>query len=398
MKTESPPLGARSAGAAAAVPVRGGRWEGWRRDLAVALPGWVAARLLVLAALGVAHIVSQRLDLVDEVGRRLQHGLLAWDAHWYFRIANRGYEALPFESVRFFPLLPMLARGLSSVTGGHTAAALVVLANGQALLLGAMVHRLVLRETGDAALAKRATWLMALVPPFFVMVMGYSEPITLCLFVGAFLCLRSGRWGWAAAAGFLAGLARPVGVLLALPAVIEGARGWRRAGTGERLQRVLPVLTPVLGAGSFLTWVWVKYDNFFLPLTVQKRTYLRGEPANPLETVVTTLRRLHLGFGDDVVRKNAIHLPWLVILVLLVVVVFRRWPVSYGAFAAAMFLVAASAQFLGSLERYAFSGFPLVFGIASVTEAEWSERLVMALAAGGMVAYALFAFLNIYAP
>jgi hypothetical protein len=114
--------------------------------------------------------------------------------------------------------------------------------------------------------------------------------------------------------------------------------------------------------------------------------------------VADTLGRLHLGIQDDVVRKNAIHLPWLVVLVVLVIVVFRRWPVSYGAFALAMFLVAASAQFLGSLERYAFSGFPLVFGIASVTEAEWSWRLVLALAAGGTVAYALFAFLNIYAP
>jgi hypothetical protein len=230
------------------------------------------------------------------------------------------------------------------------------------------------------------------------MVMGYSEPITLCLFVGAFLCLRSGRWGWAAAAGFFAGLARPVGVLLALPAAIEGARGWRGAGMGERLQRIVPVVTPVLGVVSYLTWVWVKYDNFFLPLTVQKRTYLRGELSNPLSTVVNTLRRIDLGIHDDVVRKNAIHLPWLVVLTVLVVVVFRHWPASYGVFALAMFVVAASAQYLGSLERYAFSGFPLVFGIATVTKTGWSERLVLALAAGGMVAYALFAFLNIYAP
>jgi hypothetical protein len=358
----------------------------------------VAARLLVLAALGVAELVSHRLDLVDEAGRRLQDGLLSWDAHWYYRIAERGYEAIPFESVRFFPLLPILARGLSSVLGGHTGLALLILANGPALLLGALVHRLVERETGDAALARRAAWLMALIPPFFVMVMGYSEPITLCLFVGAFLCLRSGRWGWAAVAGFLAGLARPVGILLAIPAAIEGARGFRGAGTGERLQRILPVVTPVLGVVSYLTWVWVKFDNAFLPFSVQKRTYLRGELSNPLATVADTLGRLHLGIQDDVVRKNAIHLPWLVVLVVLVVVVFRRWPVSYGAFALAMFLVAASAQFLGSLERYAFSGFPLVLGIASVTETEWSERLVLALAAGGMVAYALFAFLNIYAP
>jgi hypothetical protein len=292
----------------------------------------------------------------------------------------------------------MLARTLSPLMGGHTGLALLVLGNGPALLLGALMHRLALRETGDVALARRAAWLVALVPPFFVMVMGYSEPVTLCLFVAAFLALRSRRWGWAAAAGFLAGLARPVGVLLALPAAIEGVRGFRTAGAGERLRRALPVVAPVLGAASFLAWAWVEYDDPFLPLSVQKRSYLRGNLANPLETVVVTLRRLHLGLHDDVVRKNVIHLPWLVVLVALVVVVFRRWPVSYGAFGLAMLLVAASAQFLGSLERYAFSGFPLILGLASVTDREWSERMVLALAAGGMVAYALLAFLNVYAP
>ena len=56
-----------------------------------------------------------------------------------------------------------------------------------------------------------AAWLTALAPPAFVLVMGYSEPLFLCLVVAAFLWMRQGRWWSVAGAGFLAGLTRPVG-------------------------------------------------------------------------------------------------------------------------------------------------------------------------------------------
>lgn len=373
-----------------------GRWDETRGDVAAALPGWITARLVVLVALGLAHLVAQRIDpgLEPLVHRRLHQGLLAWDGDWYLRIADRGYTALPDESLRFFPLYPMLGRILSPVFLGNAGTALLVLANLPALLLGALVHRLSLRETGDAALARRAAWLVALVPPFFVMVMGYGEPITLCLSVAAFLALRRQRWEWAAAAAFFAGLARPVGVLLAIPAAIEAARGLRAAGVGERLRRVLPVVAPLAGAGTFLLWVWVRFDDPLLPLRVQNREYLRGGWANPLVTVVESVGDL---FGGEIGR-NAIHLPWIVVITALVVVSFRRWPSSYGAFAAASLILAVSARNLGSFERYGFGAFPVVLALASITTTEWSERMAIGLSVALMTGYATVAFLNLYVP
>jgi hypothetical protein len=372
------------------------RWDEARRDLVAAVPGWVTARLVVLAALGVAHLVAQRIDpgLEPLVFRRLHQGLLAWDGDWYLRIAERGYAALPEESLRFFPLYPLLGRALSPVFLGNTGAALLVLANLPALLLGALVHRLGLRETGDAALARRAAWLIAVAPPFFVMVMGYGEPITLCLAVGVFLALRCQRWEWAAVAGFCAGLARPVGVLLAVPAAIEAARGLRAAGGGERLRRALPVVAPVVGAGSFLVWVWIRFDDPLLPLRLQNKAYLRGGFANPVAVVADSIGDL---FGGEFGR-NALHLPWIVLFVVLVVVSFRRWPASYAAFAAATLVMAVSARNLGSFERYGFGAFPVVLALASVTATDWSERMVIALSVALMTGYATVAFLNLYVP
>jgi hypothetical protein len=373
-----------------------GRGDDARRDVAAALPGWVTARLAVLVALGLAHLVAQRIDpgLEPLIHRRLHQGLLAWDGDWYLRIADRGYAALPDESLRFFPLYPLLGRALAPAFLGNAGIALLVLANLPALLLGALVHRLALRETDDAALARRAAWLVALVPPFFVMVMGYGEPVSLCLSVAAFLALRRQRWEWGAAAAFFAGLARPVGVLLAIPAAIEAARGLRAAPTGERLRRLLPVMAPVAGAAAFLVWVRVEFGDALLPLRVQNRGYLRGGFANPVVTVARSVGDLA---GGDLGR-NAIHLPWIVVVAALVVVSFRRWPASYGAFAAASALLAMSARNLGSFERYGFGAFPVVLALASVAAADWSERMAIGACVALMTAYATVAFLNLYVP
>jgi hypothetical protein len=212
--------------------------------------------------------------------------------------------------------------------------------------------------------------------------------------VAGFLALRRRRWGWAAAAGFLAGLTRPVGALLVVPAAIEAARGLRGAPPAERLSRALAVASPVAGTCVFLGWVGARFGDTFLPLRIQNRPDLRGGFANPVMTVWRALDGVLHGQAGT----NGIHLPWVLILAVLVVVTLRRWPLAYGAYAAATFVVALSAHQLGSFERYGFGAFPVALGLASVLEASWSERLVLTAAAAIMAGYALCAFLHIYVP
>ncbi|HEX2042620.1 MAG TPA: hypothetical protein VHF24_08275 [Acidimicrobiales bacterium] len=370
---------------------------GARRHLAAALPGWVAARIVVSGALGLAHLVAAKVDdRLPGYGERVARGLLSWDGRWYLDIAERGYPALPDESLRFFPLYPLLGRALSPLTGGRDDLALLLVANLSALALGALLHRLCLLETGDEALARRAAWLVALVPPFFVMVMGYAEPLALTLSVACFLGLRIRSWGWAALAGFLAGLTRPVGVLLAVPAAVEGARGLRAATGRERARRALPVIAPFAGAATFLVWVGVRFDDALLPLDVQNRPHLRGGFADPVTTVLRAAGDL-LG-GDVGLGTNAVRLPWVVAAAVLVVVACRRWPASYGAYAVVTVVAALAAERLGSFERYAFGAFPLVLGLASLTEAAWAERLTLSVGATLLGGYAVLAFLLYYVP
>ncbi|MDQ6796429.1 MAG: hypothetical protein M3011_00150 [Actinomycetota bacterium] len=375
--------------------MRGRDWGAVRADLRAALPGWVVARVVVLGALLVAHVVAAKVDRqIPGFSSRLNRGLLSWDGRWYVDIAHRGYGALPDESLRFFPLYPLAGSVLAPLFAGHVGAALLVVSNLAALVLGALVHRLCLVETGDGVLARRAAWFVALAPPLFVMVMGYGEPIALALSVACVWALRRGRWGWAAVAGLLAGLTRPVGLVLVVPAAIEAARGLRGVRGRGLAARAVAVAAPAVGAGSFLLWVWARFGDALLPLSVQNRTYLRGGFMDPVSTLFRSTANVLNGNPG----LNAMHLPWVVIVVALTVVVCLRWPAAYGAYAVASLVLALSARNLGSFERYGCGAFPVVLALATITARPWAERALLTVCSATMAAYATLAFLLYYVP
>ena len=352
---------------------------------------WLSARVAVLAALAFARYLVDNLGARDPGGRP-PSGLVGWDASWYLRIIESGYHHLPLESVRFFPLLPMSAKVLSPVLGARPA--LLVVVNLAALGAGILMERLARLETGDRALAARAAWLLAFFPPAFVLVMGYAESLLVLFGLATFLALRRQRWGWAAVAGVLAGLCRPLGVLLVIPAAIEAARGLRRAGASERARRLLAVVSPGAGGLAYLGWSWIAYDDPLRPLRLQQHFDRRGDFENPATRLVDAARQL--AHGADL--GSGLHFPWAVGFLVLLVVCFRRWPVSYGAYAAAVLFVALSAANLDSLERYGLSAFPLVLALAGILGTPWLERSALVLAAGGLTTYATLAFLGAYVP
>ena len=363
--------------------------------LTAVLPGWVAARVLVVGALALSRSLVDKLHPgVATAAARAHEGLLAFDGSWYARIAQHGYAPLPDESIRFFPLVPLLSRGLAEITPFDERASLVIVANASALALGLLLYRLICVETGDATLARRSVWVLALAPPAYVYVMGYSEATASALAVVTFVGLRSRRWGLAAVGGALAGLARPLGVLLVVPAAIEVARGWGTAQPRERWRRVVALVAPVAGAGAYLAWVQVRFGDWLLPFRIQERANLRGQFANPFVTLERAARGLLHGHAVG----TGSHVPWAILLAVGVVLAFRRWPPAYGAFAAAVLATGLSSRNLDSLERYALSAFPFVIVAAGLLSREWLERLVLVLSGSAMVGYAVLVFLGAAVP
>jgi hypothetical protein len=154
------------------------------------------------------------------------------------------------------------------------------------------------------------------------------------------------------------------------------------------------VVAPVVGTGAFLVWVGWRYGNALTPLQLQEQGVHHGRLADPFVTLAHDASFLvhghHLGEG--------LHLPWVLLALALVVVAFRSWPASYGGFAVAVLAVALTGSNLDSFERYALSAFPLVLAGATLLRQPRLYRVVLALSAAGLAAYAFLAFTNLYVP
>ncbi len=95
---------------------------------------------------------------------------------------------------------------------------------------------------------------------------------------------------------------------------------------------------------------------------------------------------------------SALHIPWVLLCVVLLVLAFRRLPLSYALFAAAVLAVSLTTSNLDSFERYALGAFPLVVVASTLTGRRWVEWSVLAASAAAMAGYAYLAFLGVVVP
>jgi hypothetical protein len=376
--------------------------ERWRRRRGLLLEAlgeawlpWLTARVITLFALGLAKYEVKHFHITNSKAVLESHdGLLGSDAGWYQTIAANGYGALPRSAIRFFPLLPLLDRGLHDVTSLTVGIASLLITNVAALLLGMGIYALVRSEWHDTVLARRAVWLIMLAPPAFVFVMGYSEALLVLLAVAFFLTIRRGTWWWAALFGYLAGTARPIGCLLVVPAVIEVVRSWRTDRWGRWPGKVAAIGSSVAGTVTYLSWVSASFGGFFEPLKIQQQQAHHGTLTDPFSTIYHSLASLAHGhhIGD------ALHVPWIAVAAVLLVIAFWRLPVSYGAFALCVGAVALSGSNLDSFERYALSAFPLVMAASTLLRSARVATVVYVLCAAAMALYAVLAFQGAYVP
>ncbi|HWS47096.1 MAG TPA: hypothetical protein VN636_14610 [Acidimicrobiia bacterium] len=351
---------------------------------AVIVP-YLASRFIVLATLVTTRHMFTTLRIAQPVETR--GGLLSWDAAWYRDIARGGYDAVAREGLRFFPLFPLLGRAVSWVPGIGASNAVLIVANLSALALGYVLYLLVMHERDDPALARRAVWLVYLVPPSFVLVMGYAEATFMTAAAIVLLTLRTRRWWIAAAVAFAVGLVRPVGALLAVPAAVEG---WQ----ARDARSVAPAVAPVAGCLAYLVWAQRRTHDFLYPLRVQQDPARRGRWIDPIRAVAHSVNQLFT--GDHV--SAGVHAASAVVFAVLLVVLARRWPLSFTLYAGVALAVALSSRNLDSLERYGLATIPNVLAGADLLTTEARERVVFTLAAAGLVGAALLAFTGVLVP
>lgn len=260
--------------------------EGWRLALGLLLVQRIGLGLLGVFAQRGSDRLAQGGNAVFVIQGGEPWSLFLsvwqrWDALWYQRIAEEGYQATN-GTLNFYPLFPLLSRVLSLPLGGHVVWAELILTSVCFVVAMRLLYDLALQDgqtsparrsenarpaaaapgavgPADRRVAVLAVLLVALFPSGFFLVAPFTESLFLVLVLASFWFARRHQWWLAGGAGFLGALTRANGVALALPLAFDylrrrGIVRWLRRAGGLPPGWALPAVAgPVAGA---LVWAF----------------------------------------------------------------------------------------------------------------------------------------------
>ena len=223
---------------------------------------FLCSRVVVALGLVFSQKYVPNAAEVWSAGPLWYHQLLQWDSEWYFRIATEGYRyngypTIP-QNIVFYPLYPMLARGLAAITGLTPSDALLLVSNVAGLLAIVALFKLVREEFGDQ-LALTTTTLLSFFPTSILLSAGYTESLELLLIVCFFLALKRKQYFSAALFAGLAVATRSTGIVL-LPVLLWEM--WRNRDQKPFLPALIPcVLVATSGLWLFMIYLWRAFGD-----------------------------------------------------------------------------------------------------------------------------------------
>ncbi|MFM8857553.1 MAG: hypothetical protein ACKOI2_10205 [Actinomycetota bacterium] len=188
--------------------------------------------------------------------------LTDWDGNWneiaaadlYAPFASDGPDSiLRWRTLAFFPILPLLTRGLHEISGIgiHVLGPLVSMVIGAAAfaVLGRYLFERVGRTTAIVAMG-----LMLFSPNGFVLSMFYTEGLMILFTVLTLKDLDEKRWVRAGIFAALGGLTRPSGFVLVVPCVVAAVQHIR-SGSKDSLRRWTALGAPLVAPVGFVFWI-----------------------------------------------------------------------------------------------------------------------------------------------
>jgi hypothetical protein len=324
----------------------------------------------------------------------------AWerfDALWFLRIATAGYVDGDGSAV-FFPLFPLLIRGISPLLGGHPLAAGFLVSHAAAF--GSMVALYFLTAGEfDERTARRTVLYLALFPTSFFLLAPYSESLFLLLVLVSLWAARRRLWWAAGLAGAGASATRNLGVLLVVPLAVEAIHQWRE----RRERRTLMVgllwsAAAAAGAVAYLAFWQATAGDALAP--IRQQTNWQREGSFPLATVVRGTVEAFRFVGQ---YPGGYHLvDWLIVVPAVigtVWVVLRTRPV-FAAYAMISVAAPLSYVFLPrpfmSLPRFLLVVFPILWPWAVLGLRRRGIHEAVVAVSAGLLALLAVLFVNWY--
>lgn len=279
-----------------------------------------------------------------------------WDAQHYLFLSQAGY-APGAESNRFFPLWPWAIRCAAPLFAGNRLVSALVLSNAFSFAGLLIFHRAAARQYGRDA-ADTSTLLLLACPGALFFAFPYSESLFFLLGVVFLVALSRQRPLVAALPAFLLPLARPVGIMVAVPLLYRTILAWRKGGRLLR-EHLLALAAPALSA--------VIYLAFMRHATGDAFEFLRGFGDQGLIGTATMGKMYDIGgFLTAFAKAGSLHAPLDSVVDRLFFVGFllacwrlRRLDKTALAFALPMGVVPAMSLSFWGFTRYAVGAFPV---------------------------------------
>jgi hypothetical protein len=323
-----------------------------------------------------------------------------WDTNHFIEIATKGYDVS--YRTAFFPLFPLLERGVAFLTHDPFVAGLII-ANIASLGLFMVLYRLVL-EDFNAEQAFRSVLYLAVFPTAFFFAAAYNESLFLCLALFSFYYMRRGHWWLAGLFGFFASLTRSVGLFLLVPFIYEYLRQHNFKLKAISIDMMSGIAIPA-GLGVFAIFCYICFHDL-LAFSHAQGSWLRqvhGPWHGLLDSILIIAQHGILSF-DSI--HNALDLSAGLLMLLLVVLCFiGPWKFSreywaYGLYAATLYLftliVPEAGGFpLASLSRLVLELFPAFIILAAIGKRQQFNLYYLTIA-GALLSFMLLQFLTGY--
>lgn len=304
-----------------------------------------------------------------------------WDAERFVHVAQYGYQDI--YDTPFFPLFPLLIKGIAFLFGNQGYLAIGMVLSNLALLGSLFVLYQLVTDTLSEQVGRRTLLYLCIFPTAFFLFAAYNESLFLLLTSATFLALRRRRWWLAGVLGLLAALTRSAGVMLVLPYLYElwTSRDLTSETEQQRnffrqavalLPKALPVFLLPLGTMSYCVFCWLVFGNPLAFAAVQ--SHWGRVTAFPWMGIINAFIELFYGqpFGSFIEAHLLLDLSATLGAIILAVVSWRKLRPSYALWISLLIMYMLispalnQADTLQSNQRFILEMFPAFMVLAEL--------------------------------